>query len=528
MKITKRPFVLAASPLPSVSLLVLFVFVFVFACGPSQATHRANTEAISKPMAGPEDTVKAVKVADRLEPLARVDGSTFIEILEVKAANNGRLFYCTGVRGLQVVDVSDPAHPTLSHELRSSKYSHGRFARCQHVASEGDRVFFTSRGDMVQKTPFITGYDLSTSPPTEVVNYAATANAESKSVSMTFEGITVSDGRLYAATHEHGLAIMEVDEANKTLRKLGVASGFTSAWSVAVSGNYAYVADAAGSLGVVDVSDPRHPNRVASLETGGSAQSVAVSGNYVYLALGEGGLVVIDISTPTAPRLVSRTDTNGSALQVSIDGSRAYLANWNDARIYDIGDPAKPRLLAAEVVKTEEMSSRVLGMAGAGDTIFVGEWTGLYTYQLHADRVAPHITADRHRVDFDRAGPGQTVTQTLRIENEGSSVLHITSTKTTGSGFATTAQPSSVAPGRSLAVSVSFSPATKEPSKGELILRSNDPDDGELRIPLIGNQRGLAIGDKAPEITLALLDGGQWRLSEQRGKVVLLVYFATF
>ncbi len=524
MRITRPHFV-------SVALSLLLLLPAGGACGPSQGKHRANTEVSSQQIADPEDgakVAKVVQVADRLEQLARVEGSTFIEILEVKATPKGRLFYCTGVRGLQVVDVSDPAHPILSHELRSSQYSHGRFARCQHVASEGDWVFFTSRGDMVQKTPFITGYDLSTSPPTERVNYAATTATTTKNI--TFEGIAVSGGKLYAATHEHGLAIMEVDEANKSLRQLGVASGFQSAWSVAVSGNYAYVADAAGRLGVGDVTDPRHPKRVASLETGGSAQSVAVSGNYVYLAVGEGGLVVIDISTPTSPTLVSRTDTNGSALQVSVDGAHAYVANWNDARIYDIGDPTKPRLLAAEIVKTEEKSSRVLGMAGVGDTVFVGEWTGLYTYQLHADRVAPHITADRHRVDFDRAKPGQTVTKTLRIENEGSSILYLTSATTTANGFSAAVdhQPSSIAPGHSLPVLVSFSPTGNEPSEGELILRSNDPDDGELRIPLIGNQRGLAIGDRAPEITLALLDGGQWRLSEQRGKIVLLAYFATF
>src|SRR5687768_11247915 len=51
---------------------------------------------------------------------------------------------------------------------------------------------------------------------------------------------------------------------------------------VALSGNYAYVADRNGGLQVIDVSNPASPQRVGG--SSGVPWGVAVSGNYAYLA----------------------------------------------------------------------------------------------------------------------------------------------------------------------------------------------------------------------------------------------------
>ncbi len=56
------------------------------------------------------------------------------------------------------------------------------------------------------------------------------------------------------------------------------------ACGVAVSGNYAYVADEDAGLQVIDVSNPANPQRVGGYDTSGYANGVAVSGNYAYVA----------------------------------------------------------------------------------------------------------------------------------------------------------------------------------------------------------------------------------------------------
>src|SRR5687767_8751998 len=53
-----------------------------------------------------------------------------------------------------------------------------------------------------------------------------------------------------------------------------------TAVGVAVSGNYAYVADYTAGLQVIDVSNPASPQRVGGYDTSGLASGVAVSGNY--------------------------------------------------------------------------------------------------------------------------------------------------------------------------------------------------------------------------------------------------------
>jgi hypothetical protein len=74
-----------------------------------------------------------------------------------------------------------------------------------------------------------------------------------------------------------------------------VGSFETSAFpcGVAVSGSYAYVADANAGLRIIDVSTISSPVEVGFYDTGGSAWSVTVSGSYDYVADGEDGIYII-------------------------------------------------------------------------------------------------------------------------------------------------------------------------------------------------------------------------------------------
>ncbi len=82
------------------------------------------------------------------------------------------------------------------------------------------------------------------------------------------------------------------------------------AYGVAVSGNYAYVADYDAGLQVIDVSNPANPQRVGGYDTSGSAYGVAVSGNYAYVADGDWGLMILG---PRTPRITSITRAAGTA-----------------------------------------------------------------------------------------------------------------------------------------------------------------------------------------------------------------------
>ena len=95
---------------------------------------------------------------------------------------------------------------------------------------------------------------------------------------------------------------------------------------VAISGSYAYVADYAAGLQVIDITDPASPQLVGGVDTPHYAEGIAISGNHAYVA-DWSGLQVIDITDPASPQLVGGVDTPGYAYGVAISGNHAYVAD---------------------------------------------------------------------------------------------------------------------------------------------------------------------------------------------------------
>ncbi len=91
-----------------------------------------------------------------------------------------------------------------------------------------------------------------------------------------------------------------------------------SAFGVAVSGNYAYVADHDSGLQIIDVSNASDPMRVGGYNTPNYAYGVAVSGNYAYVADKLSGLQIIDVSNASNPVPVGSYNTPGYAYGVAV------------------------------------------------------------------------------------------------------------------------------------------------------------------------------------------------------------------
>ena len=115
-----------------------------------------------------------------------------------------------------------------------------------------------------------------------------------------------------------------------------------NAQNVAVLGNYMYVADHAGGMEIVDISDPANPAEVGAwgAPQGYAAMDVAVdqegSSTYAYLAYYEGGLRKIDVTTSTSPNEVASSTDATSALAVFLDGDYVYVADYNGGiKIFD-------------------------------------------------------------------------------------------------------------------------------------------------------------------------------------------------
>ena len=91
---------------------------------------------------------------------------------------------------------------------------------------------------------------------------------------------------------------------------------------LAVVGRYAYIADGADGLRIVDVSDPQAPTAVGRCDTPGSAADVSVCGSYTYVADGDAGLQVIDVSDPAHPVIVRALQLPSAARRLCFSSGR--------------------------------------------------------------------------------------------------------------------------------------------------------------------------------------------------------------
>lgn len=153
--------------------------------------------------------------------------------------------------------------------------------------------------------------------------------------------VAVAGNYAYVALDTAGLAVFEVSNPTNCVR-VGSDDANGIAYGVAVSGNRAYVADFIRGLVVLDVSDPVHPVRLGGYGAVQSAFAVSVSGNYAYVADYVAGLQVIDVSNPSNCVRVGGY-TVGNLFGLAVSGHYAYLIG-NGVHPHEKG--SRPRSVA--------------------------------------------------------------------------------------------------------------------------------------------------------------------------------------
>ncbi len=170
--------------------------------------------------------------------------------------------------------------------------------------------------------------------------------AATTTASKTYQ--TVVAGRYaYVADYAGGLRIMDVSNP-KSPKTVGAYTGLSTVLSVAVAGKYAYVGDTTTGFDILDVSNPAVPTLVGSYP-GIAAFSLALSGKYAYVADYNGGAIrIIDVSDPRNPALAgSYVISSGAPYAVTVSGKYAYIGDQGNSAVYvvDISNPAAPSLV---------------------------------------------------------------------------------------------------------------------------------------------------------------------------------------
>lgn len=271
---------------------------------------------------------------------------------------------------LSLIDVRDPAHPTLIQNLGDSTNLHVQVVdQLAYTAStskyEGSHFNIWDMHNRLHPT-FLGSYPLPAAPL----------------------ALQVTSGLAYIGTAAASLKIIDVsDPSHPTLR--GTYQAPEQKFSIQVIDTYVYIIDPTGTLDIIDVRDPANPTLLGSYPglVGISAAQIVKDRAYLissacYTQCGE-WFEIIDLRDPTAPIALGRL-----ALQpVHIDhlivhGDRVYITApvfgpgpvaTGHIQVIDIRNPASPTLLDDYRMKLVE------SLEVAGDLIYANS-TDYYYY----------------------------------------------------------------------------------------------------------------------------------------------------
>lgn len=253
------------------------------------------------------------------------------------------LYAHNGQVGLEVIDVSVPSAPTFVTSLPQS---------FNDIAVDGNAVYLSQGGIAV--------LDASAPASPQVVDR----------IYMDYfsYALEVRGENAYALRSGYGVVdVVDLAPPNLVVGSVdtpGTASG------VDVAGGYAYVADGASGLQIVDISTPTSPQILGNVPGSSGLGDVVLAGNYAY-AVGSGRLMILDVSQPSTPNPV--LNWNNSFLDIAITGSRMYVSAtdvqpYNPITAYDVTSPASPQYLG--FIDTPGFPQDI---AAAGNYVYVAE-----------------------------------------------------------------------------------------------------------------------------------------------------------
>ena len=159
------------------------------------------------------------------------------------------------------------------------------------------------------------------------------------------------------------------------------------------------------------------------------------------------------------------------------------------------------------------------------DRLFLADWNALSIFESDASRRAPEARLNRDQVYLG----GDLTQATFELSNRGSAPLVISGATLEDDRLSVAFDRLEVAPQETATGYVWVEEGALELDSA-LCVATNDPDQPlqELRVSSTSGDSNVTIGEDAPDFTLRDLDGQFWTLSEQRGRPVVLCYFATW
>jgi hypothetical protein len=147
------------------------------------------------------------------------------------------------------------------------------------------------------------------------------------------------------------LGIFDISDLDSPAALGSTAMGATGfVFDLEVRGNYAYLADDAEGVTVIDISNDASPAMVGAYAGSTLASRIVIDGSRAYVARRGNGFDILDLSSATAPTLIGNYDTPAIVCGVHpLGADRVVVADsYNGSFVFDISNPAAPAPLVSD------------------------------------------------------------------------------------------------------------------------------------------------------------------------------------
>lgn len=430
-----------------------------------------------------------------------VQNHSFVELIDIEVIPDRNLVISVGQGGLMTLDISNESSPAyLATVAPDSFYS--RFYRME--LGEDDTVYATHRDHG------LVVYDITDASNPDEIRILEEAN---------LSGMASTDAHLFLTTHTGELIVYDITQPQEPAEITRIG-GLGNPWEPHLLGDRLYIADNTKGIGVVDISDPDAPTLTGYVAASGGVQDLAFSadGSTLYAAVGGAGVETFTLDDPDEPISLGLINVNYSVISVATDGDTLWATDQQDLVGFDISDPEEPVL-----INTEQTEQWAMHVAAINDRAYVADWAYLAIYQTRSGQSAPDLAPATTSI-YVTAESQQVIT----LDNLGNAPLTLLGADSGSGDVVVEFSADSIAPGGSAKMGITYTGSSAE--KVSICLGTDDPDEPEWIFEVttgeVGSNTGL--GTLAPDFTLTDLDGVSHTLSDQRGKPVVLAYFATW
>jgi hypothetical protein len=241
------------------------------------------------------------------------------------ALNGKTLFVADGSAGLAIVDISTPASPKPVGALDTD-------GTAESVALAGTWAYVAdgAGGIKVVDAALPSG-------PRQTASLTASGYAHSVSAS----GKRLAVGCLY----DGGFQILDItDPAAPVVLSTNKYTMYNEGWRVVLEGNAAIVIDYFSGIFFVDIADPAKPKVTVRVPAPSTVVAVCGRDRYAY-AVGElSGVMAVDVADPDHPAPAGVTGAFRGVQGIAAAGDHVYVTDRWSIRVFDVSDPARPRV----------------------------------------------------------------------------------------------------------------------------------------------------------------------------------------